>query len=486
MRAERRAEDVVRLATAWLDGVGERRFFLWVHLFDPHWPYEPPFPFSAEFAERPYDGEVAYADRELGKLFEALRAKGLWRETVIVVAGDHGEGLYEHNERQHGSLVYETTLHVPLIVKGAGRPRAVVVEEPVTLADVAPTILDLAGVPVPAGLHGISLRGALSGRPPERRELYFESLTGSLNYGWSPLEGLRRGTWKVIRSSAPELYDLEDDPQERTNVITREAQVGDDLQAHLDASLASWTNAAPTGDSTRAAPDAEALARLASLGYVGGTVSGEGRGGPAPASKIHLEGELLQLRDLSAEKEWAAALEAARRVLADDPGNRFALYHGALAASRRDDLATARSLATACTTRYPDFTSGWVLAAEIEIAAKDLGRAVALLREALARTPSDPKLGYMLAVALVAARQPAEATRLVDAALQAPGADPSYFVVRGLIRARAGDEQGAMAALRDAFARGYRDLETLRTEPLLAPLRSLPGFRDAVAAVAAE
>jgi arylsulfatase A-like enzyme len=478
MSAERKAGDVVRLATAWLSGVGDKRFFVWVHLFDAHWPYEPPFPFSAEFSDRPYDGEIAYADRELGTLFEALRAKKMWDGVAVIVAGDHGEGLFDHGERQHGHLAYESTLRVPLVVKPPRGGRAVVVREPVTLADLAPTILDYAGVPLPTDLHGVSLRKAARTGKSARRDLYFESLTGSLNYGWSPIEGLRRGSWKLIRSSVPELYDLGADPGEGTNAIGREPQLVEDLTDRLHTSLTAWAGIAP-GDAAFA-PDRESLARIENLGYVGGTMGGSAKDGPSPASKIHLEGEILQLRDLVNGGAWPEALQTARRILADDPGNRFCLYKGAIAATQIPDLAAARELAGRCAKRYPEFKEGVVLAAQIEIRDKRLPAAIDILRTGLEKSPGDPQLTYPLAVALVSAGRDAEAVPLVDQALAAKDPDPSFHVLRALMRAKAGDAPAAMASLRDAFAHGYRDVETLSTEPALAPLRKVAGFDKAV------
>jgi arylsulfatase A-like enzyme len=484
MNAERKAEEVVHSATEFLSRVGDKRFFIWVHLFDAHWPYEPPFPFSAEFSDRPYDGEIAYADREMGKLFDALKAEKLWDGVAVIVAGDHGEGLFDHGERQHGHLAYESTLRVPLVVKPPKGGRAVVVSEPVTLADLAPTILDYAGVAVPAGLNGVSLKQAVRTGKSDRRDLYFESLTGSLNYGWSPIEGLRRGSWKLIRSSAPELYDLASDPGEAQNAIGREPQLVEDLTGRLQASLEAWAGAAPADAAV--SPDRESLARLASLGYAGGTVGGSSKDGPSPASKIHLEAEILQLRDLVDGKAWAEALAAAKRILADDPGNRFCLYKGAVAATQVPDLAAARELATVCATRYPEFKEGVVLAAQIEIRSGRYDAAIDLLRKGLDAHPKDPQLTYPLAAGLISAGRASEAAPLIDEALAATDPDPSFYVLRALSHAKTGDQAGAMAALRDAFAHGYRDLETLRTEPALASLRKVAGFDQALTQMARE
>src|SRR6185503_16290678 len=138
---------------------GEGKRFLWVHLFSPHYPYVPPFPYSTRFAQRPYEGEIAYMDREMGRLFAHLQQKGDWKRTLVIVCGDHGEGLYDHGERWHAQQVYESTLHVPLLIKPPGRASGRRVSEPVGLVDLTPTVLDYVGTSV-QGLDGVSLRGA--------------------------------------------------------------------------------------------------------------------------------------------------------------------------------------------------------------------------------------------------------------------------------------------------------------------------------------
>ena len=197
----RSASDGVDLALDWLSS-RQGKVFAWLHFYDPHWPYTPPFPYSSRFRDRPYDGELAYTDSQFGRFIKALREDPSWDRTAVIVAGDHGEGLYEHDERFHATLVYETTQHVPLIVRTPDS-RAGRIAEPVGIVDLTPTILDLAGVDPPEDLRGVSLVPALRGTEPERRDLYFESHAGSLSYGWERLSGLRYGRWKLIDSSTP-------------------------------------------------------------------------------------------------------------------------------------------------------------------------------------------------------------------------------------------------------------------------------------------
>ena len=202
-------------AIAWIDQLArDRRFLLWVHLFEPHSPYTP----EAGLASTPasvldrYDAEVTTADREVGRLLDRL---GPERPVLVVVAGDHGEAFGEHGEIGHSIFVYDTTLRVPLFVRAPGLDPSVV-STPVTLADVAPTILELAGQAALDG-DGVDLTGAMRGDPLRARELYAESFAPFLDFGWSPLRALRTGPWKFIEAPRRELYQMTDDPGETRN-----------------------------------------------------------------------------------------------------------------------------------------------------------------------------------------------------------------------------------------------------------------------------
>jgi arylsulfatase A-like enzyme/Flp pilus assembly protein TadD len=478
--AERKAEAVTRLGLETIRAAGKKRFFVWLHYYDAHYPYEPPFPFSSRFREHPYDGEIAYVDAQLGVLFAALRAEGLWDRIVVIVAGDHGEGLYEHGERMHAQLAYQTTLRVPLLVKAPGAKPGIVVAEPVSLADIAPTILDLAGLPIPAGLDGTSLREALRGREPARRALYFETLAGSLSFGWSPIEGVRRGKWKLIRSSDPELFDLDSDPAETNNLYASEGTVAPDLQAAVDKILARGEHSEAPAQALAAPLDPAALTRLASLGYVGGTVGDTHRGGPSPRSMAHLESELLLLQDDMLDHRYREALVSAGNILRDDPGNRLALNGAADASAELRDLEGAKRYGRELLARYPEFVPGVVTQGRIEVAEKDYKSAESIFRSGLEKSPGAPVLVYSLAMTLIAQKRPGEARPLVDKALQAPRPDPAFFVLLAVCRAATGDGAGAKTALEQAIAAGYTNVDTLRTEPLLAPLRRIPGFEQAL------
>jgi len=271
---QRRADEVMDDAIRWLDTVGDSRFLLWTHLYDAHRPYDPPEPYASTYGHNLYVGEIAFADSQIGRLLQALEARHLLERTVVVVAGDHGEALGGHGERDHGIFVYEDVLRVPLIVRApALRPTRV--EEVVRLTDVMPTVLDLLGVPSPP-VDGISLVGLMSGR---ERDLNLHAYSESLypqRFGWSPLRALHEGRFKLIDAPRPELYDLQDDSVEEKNIYDTRRALAEQMTARL-AVLAKGRGSTSTSGS-QPGVDPELQAQLASLGYLSGARKPESSG----------------------------------------------------------------------------------------------------------------------------------------------------------------------------------------------------------------
>jgi arylsulfatase A-like enzyme len=195
--AERPGNEVADAALEWLASTGRDPFFVWIHLYDPHAPYTPPAPYAERFRDRPYDGEIAFADAQVGRVLEALRTARRDANTLVVVLSDHGEGLGEHGEATHGMLVYDSTLHVPWIMAGPGVPAGRVVADEVGTVDVLPTLLGLVHASPPSGLPGRDLRPALAERSVRSEPLYAESLFGRLNCRWSALR-----SWTSMASSS--------------------------------------------------------------------------------------------------------------------------------------------------------------------------------------------------------------------------------------------------------------------------------------------
>jgi hypothetical protein len=264
--AERPADRVVDAALAWLDGAPDR-FFLWVHFYDPHATYKPPPGFASAFASRPYAGEIAFVDAQLGRLVGELRERWPDGGTLLVVTSDHGESLGEHGEATHSYSIYDATQRVPLLMSGPGMPPGRAVASPVRLLDVAPTVLALAGADPLPDVEGRDLRPLVDGSETGERVAYVETLATRLDYGWSPLLGLRTARFKYIRAPRPELYDLRGDPAERRDLAAAEPEV----VAHLDRLLSQRlaASSAPRADARLAIGlGEEDRMRLRSLGYV--------------------------------------------------------------------------------------------------------------------------------------------------------------------------------------------------------------------------
>jgi arylsulfatase A-like enzyme/Tfp pilus assembly protein PilF len=266
---ERRADEVAGRAIEWLKGNGKRPFFLFVHFYDPHRPFEAPEPFASRLVD-PYRAEIAWTDHCLGRLLEALDSLGLDRNTVVLMLGDHGEGLGDHGEQTHSTFIYNSTVHVPLILRVPGNPEFAgrTVREPVSLADVAPTLASLCGVEPPAGSQGMALASpeALVS-PPANRPLYLECWYAWYCHGWSTLEGVLRGERKYVRAPRPELYDLSRDPSELENLAPGPA--ADSLALVLENLKREITPKGAAGGRP-AAISSEESAALRTLGYAAG------------------------------------------------------------------------------------------------------------------------------------------------------------------------------------------------------------------------
>jgi arylsulfatase A-like enzyme len=285
---ERPAGSVTRAAVNWLNTRERSRpFFAWVHYYDPHSPYLPPPPFNQQYADRLYDGEIAYMDSEIGRLLQALDKNG-WREnTVILVVADHGEGLGEHNETTHTMLIYESTMHVPLIVSCPGLfgGSYVVDDALVSTADIFPTILELLGVEAGRRGDGTSLLAA--GQDPDRA-VYMETVAPYFDNHWSPLYGLRRHQDKFILAPRSEYFKLRLDPDEQQNLCgggTSDSQAAQDsLAAELSELLARWPSLEDVSAGVLSL-DPETRQRLSALGYVGSQSHNEVDEGVLPDPK---------------------------------------------------------------------------------------------------------------------------------------------------------------------------------------------------------
>jgi arylsulfatase A-like enzyme/Tfp pilus assembly protein PilF len=309
---ERHAADTEKEAEEWVIANKGKKFFLWVHFYDPHDPYKPPEPFKTEYASHPYDGEIAYTDQAMGKLFTHLDLQ----KTIVIITGDHGESLGEHGEPNHGIFLYDCTLKVPLLIH-VPDGTAKRIPDLVRHVDIAPTILDWLGIPADPGMQGKSLIPLIEGKEKQKRLAYSESKFGELHYGWSPLESMTSRDFKYINAPRAELYARKKDPGELNNLIKEKDSIAKQLNAQLQDILKS--------DSTQnlqstAKVDPEMEEKLRALGYVGTTVQSTPESRKTdPKDKIYLHRNLSEALAAVTDKNYDRAIEKLEPLLKESP-----------------------------------------------------------------------------------------------------------------------------------------------------------------------
>jgi arylsulfatase A-like enzyme/Flp pilus assembly protein TadD len=496
---QKRGDVTTAEAVAWLEAQRGARLFLWLHLYDPHDPYEPPEPYAARYADRPYDGEVAWTDELVGRLDDALARLGLRDEALLVVTSDHGEGLGEHGESAHGFFAYQSTLRVPFLVRGPGVVAGARVPVTVRAIDLMPTALELLGLPAPAGLSGRSLAGVLRGGPPTREAAtYAESLLPLLHYGWSDLRVLREGRFKYIQAPRPELYDLRDDPGERLNLVDAQPARAEALRAGLARALEAERSASASRPAAGESVPPELLERLGALGYLGAGAPGASAStGADPKDKIDefkllnrlVREGLLRLR----EKDYAASAERLGELLRRGVDSFEAHYYRARALVGLKRWREAEEHFARAAQLLPAFGAAHLGLADARLARGDRSGALEALRTGRTATPQDARVAEREAQVLrrlgrreEAARAYTEAARLAPrdallrvqlgealrdlgrfdeaaaalrAALDLDPAPASYWNSFGLVHAAAGDLAAAEAAFREAAERDAREAQ---------------------------
>jgi choline-sulfatase len=405
---ERSGSETVAAAQVWLQAQGDAPTFLWVHLYEPHFPYEPPAPWADRYERQPYKGEVAAADDALRPLLEPLLEAGREGRTLVVLTADHGESLGEHGEKTHGIFAYEGPLRVPLIVYGPRLFRPAVVTDVVGHADLLPTILEAVALPVPEGLPGRSLVPLARGSAPER-PLYFEALSGTTTRRWAPLYGVLRDRSKYIDLPIPELYDLAADPGETNNLAaTRPEQL-----ERMRAALVRF-RAADAGLSA-AVESAETRERLRALGYLSAAASA------TPRERYTEDDDPKRLIALEAEMEQVAARH------------------------RAGDLEGALALCRDIVRRRPHMPSSLLRLAVLHHDMGQLKEAIAAAREALALNPDDPETAARLGRYLNEAGRPRETVDLLETYARRADPDLDVLMVRGVALAEVGRRPEALA-----------------------------------------
>jgi arylsulfatase A-like enzyme/predicted Zn-dependent protease len=501
-------DEVMDGALKWLETVRGRRFFAWVHLYDPHTPYDPPEPYRSRYPGQPYLGEVAYTDAVVGRLLSWLRDGGLLDRTLVVATADHGESLGEHGESTHAYFVYDSSMSVPFIVRtpwgDRGRVRA-----QVSGVDLMPTVLDLLGLGAPEGIDGRSLaRLILDPAADAARPAYVETYFPRYHFGWQHLRGLRDGRYKYIDAPEPELYDVDADPGETKNIYKAFSRRAEDMRLAMEQMAG-----APKGETPeRQKLDPETLQRLAALGYVGNVTDADPDAVlPDPKSKAHLFELMSAAKDEAKADRMEEAIAKMRRVVAEDagivdahltlgnwlsrarrPDEAIAAFKQVLSLKPDNDLAMmnlahiyrARRQTEAAVAGYrgvleidPRNAQAWFHLATLFLDEGDVGQAEATFREALKANP-DMGAAYNSLGAIAYARgQADEAERLIRKGLELePEVRTGRFNL-GRIQEARGDLEQAEALYRDEL-RQYPDHGKARFNlaQLLRGRGDRPGF----------
>ncbi len=407
MFRERPAELTNEVISDWLREHAREQFFCWVHYFDPHATYSPPEPFRNRYANNPYDGEIAYADHQLGELLKLLTELGVREKTLVIVTSDHGEGLGQHGEMTHSLFIYDATLHVPLILHApAGLPGGKVINRQVSLVDVMPTILDLLGIDRTHELDGLSLLRPAQAGP---RACYIETVSTKTLHGWAPLLGVRRDDYKFILAPRPEVYDLRNDPQELHNLYESRPDVAVDLHELLKGFVGDDPLLA--GEVTHNLEmDEEALRKLAALGYV--TTVTEHRDAPQA---------LMDPKD--GVRHWEQVQKGVNQV-------------------NTGDIEGAIETIEACLEKVPaDVWARQILAGAYQMHGR-LDDALETLRVAEELDSADPELPLATAAAYLQLRNPDQAEEKIQQALALrPDHPGAYLQMAQVALLRRQDEQ---------------------------------------------
>jgi arylsulfatase A-like enzyme/Flp pilus assembly protein TadD len=463
-RLERRAMEVEQRAESWLNSHPSGEHFVWVHFYDPHDPYEPPPPYSEIYKDRLYDGEIAYADSALDHFLAYLKKQGWYQGAMIVVVGDHGEGLGDHHEDTHGIFLYDSTTHVPLIVKlpnerEAGRT----VEGQVRTTDIMPTILNLLGIAAPANLDGDSLKPLLTGVEEHPRTVFGET-DYPLRFGWAPLRSIRKEGFKFIEAPKSELYDLRADPGELYN---RYQPWNDTVQkfrktlAELRAQSPALKKTSPT------AVSASTIDELHALGYLGSADAGSSTNVPEPSllpdpkdrieqqnllhtatmaaengdsekARAALE-KILQLDESSAlaltqlgqmemaSRNYAQAAGYLRRAHLAHPDDPTGAFEYARALELSSDLPGARDVLLASLKLHPDQLESRLALGRVYLGLHDSNAAEEQFAAAVLLQPGNSEAQINLAKTLIHQKKFAEAAELLEAIAEASSRNPRVF-----------------------------------------------------------
>jgi tetratricopeptide (TPR) repeat protein len=463
---ERRAAVTTERALHWLGQHAGQRFFLWVHYYDPHDPYDPPEPYKTDYASDPYSGEIAYTDEQLGRLLDFLDQAKIRERTLVIVMGDHGEGLNDHGESTHGIFLYEEAMLIPFILAGPRVPSGQVIQTQVRSIDLLPTVAEFLTLSPNPAAQGVSLWPLIEqGKPftgKGSNYAYIETLYPKTSMNWSELRGMRTDRWKFVLAPRPELYDLEHDPGERENVIKRYPVEADHLQQKI------WEVIGPPQNDLKLdymPVDAQTRQELASLGYVN---VGSGREltlngtGPDPKDRVGVLRELEEYKHLTRMKSIEGAAQALRRALVMDPANPMVRLYLGMTLEKLNNWKRAAEVYQGGVERGTATSEIFSRLGKVYLRLRELDGAIAAMEKASSLNPTDLDNLNNLGTAYLLLRRADKAERAFKAVLvQDDGYAPAYNGL-GLVAVQRGNTDAARPSFEKAL-----QLDSEQVEPLL-------------------
>ncbi len=402
----------------WWKGNKNDKWFVFLHLYDPHHPYYPPEPYRQKYPKNLYAAEIAFVDDQMGRVFDYLKAKNWLESTLIVFTADHGEGLGAHKERTHGIFAYDTTMRVPLIIAGPTVPKTRRIATLTRTIDIAPTILDLMKFPTSSSMDGISLVNVwnLKAEPPNRRT-YFEALSVSINRNWAPIRGMYSGDHKYIFLPVPELYDLSKDPQELTNLCAQDEA----LCAKFNDEYTQYARMVGVTDVVAQEIDPETAEKLNALGYITPTKRS------APKTNFTVADDPKNLVDLD--------------VMLDD----------ALALHNKGNNEKAAEILEEVLSRRNDFTMAYLHLAYFYDELGKTGKSIGTLKRAISNQIEDPQIYARLGLYLQETGQFDASIASIKKALEMDPREVEAFNFLGMAYTGSGKYEQAEKVFRDAL-----------------------------------
>jgi len=415
---ERPGNAVADVALDWLARNSQHKFFLWMHLYDPHFPYHPPEPYATEYATHPYDGEIAFADEQLGRVLRFLKEKGIYQNTIIVLCGDHGESLGEHGEKTHGFFIYNATMHVPLIIRLPETSTARTVADPVSLVDLMPTVLSAAGLATPSQVQGRSLLSEIRGVPSgadvaanRDRTLYGETFLPRIHFDWSELRASENAKYHFIEAPKPELYDLTKDPAELHNLFSEKSAVADEMRVQLKSLIRDYSAGKEMAEKTGLDP--ALMERLKALGYAGfsggGTSTAKSESLPDPKDRIATYELISDAIADSQHGRYQESIDRLTNVVKTEPNSVPAHYLQGLDYYRLQKFAEAVDELTRTVQLSPDYALAFFNLGMAQAHAGQMDAAIATLQRTLQLDPTNFEAAYNLGVAFIQKQQLAPA-----------------------------------------------------------------------------